>query len=720
MLGDSKSSLRKSGGLKYMACRKGSRDLPEDFANHFEWENLDEKHHGEQGCFKPPMPVEISATALFFRKGHSDTSSWSCNRSHIRESLLAPRIVCIIVLYLHWSWCNPSKENQKGHNWWAQRKKELLCQTNKPITHGIIALLCEDEASAPLPNNPLEIEGMERMEKEAEDVFNHGGLDDAWWFLLRSSEAQVGVGSRIMPGSALETMSSLPFFQVWNSYAHFLLLMHLVLIQVLGISSCQSQQWMCWSLWCGSSIWLCFVDCRGLCLCGHMNGTCPHWKTWSVPILLCFVRLSCNDGSGPWWEGRPWGTGGLSKDVLTTFLLSGTSWETIPKMRLDRGSINMSQPCPCTRFSLPSSRGRPRRRCGFMTTYFHHGFVMTIPNQSCNIFWLPWKWKIFVTMVIIDCQGVLINFIANHYTGVFARILPFQGRDSSSTRAVVVPLPGMGHSMKWHRNLRLGQSWTPITKRVKVKPSGRFEKWFAKGIWHMHTHAGMFSQGQDLYHQHRSGSTVWDQFLTERDCEKRGPSIKQRAATLATMNQENGGGAAYRIEELAGMKIFWRSRWTHLCKIPWFEYRISERVGNCTPGPNRDRQIAGRVGRGKPRRGTCVTAAIHGLQFFGTPARNHWLASMAQWLVSTETWCWRGPEFGTIWESRDPKRPWQILSETLCDKLDGKTKCLNIELNLFMKTWATMIRKSEWLPFHLPWERKVRKNQERDGFRPGN
>ena len=36
MLNDSKSLLRKSGGLKYMAYRKGNRDLPEDFASEFQ------------------------------------------------------------------------------------------------------------------------------------------------------------------------------------------------------------------------------------------------------------------------------------------------------------------------------------------------------------------------------------------------------------------------------------------------------------------------------------------------------------------------------------------------------------------------------------------------------------------------------------------------------------------------------------------------------------
>ena len=48
-LNDAKSLLRRSGGVKYMAYRKGNRDLSEDHHKHFSvGRSLDEEHHGQQ------------------------------------------------------------------------------------------------------------------------------------------------------------------------------------------------------------------------------------------------------------------------------------------------------------------------------------------------------------------------------------------------------------------------------------------------------------------------------------------------------------------------------------------------------------------------------------------------------------------------------------------------------------------------------------------------
>ena len=72
VLNDSKFLLRKSRGLKYMANRKGNRDLPEDFAKHLKWEEAWMKSIMEnKGAFKPPMPVETSTTSLFSGKTSS-------------------------------------------------------------------------------------------------------------------------------------------------------------------------------------------------------------------------------------------------------------------------------------------------------------------------------------------------------------------------------------------------------------------------------------------------------------------------------------------------------------------------------------------------------------------------------------------------------------------------------------------------------------------------
>ena len=65
-LNDAKSLLRRSGGVKYMAYRKGNRDLSEDHHKHLQWEEawmrsiMDNK--GEN---KPPMPTETSITSPF-------------------------------------------------------------------------------------------------------------------------------------------------------------------------------------------------------------------------------------------------------------------------------------------------------------------------------------------------------------------------------------------------------------------------------------------------------------------------------------------------------------------------------------------------------------------------------------------------------------------------------------------------------------------------------
>ena len=65
-LNDAKSLLRRSGGKKYMAYRKGNRDLSEDHHKHLQWEEawmrsiMDNK--GEN---KPPMPTETSITSPF-------------------------------------------------------------------------------------------------------------------------------------------------------------------------------------------------------------------------------------------------------------------------------------------------------------------------------------------------------------------------------------------------------------------------------------------------------------------------------------------------------------------------------------------------------------------------------------------------------------------------------------------------------------------------------
>ena len=130
-----------------------------------------------KGAFQPPMPVETSTTSLF--SGQTKVTLRVDLATGVKsEKVSWPQGLCSSLS----GTCidldaTPPKKARKVTADEPKVKKEMPCQTNKPINHGIIDLLCEDEASAPLPNPPLEIEGMEYMEEEFEDVFNHGGLD---------------------------------------------------------------------------------------------------------------------------------------------------------------------------------------------------------------------------------------------------------------------------------------------------------------------------------------------------------------------------------------------------------------------------------------------------------------------------------------------------------------------------------------------------------------
>ena len=87
-LNDAKSLLRRSGGVKYMAYRKGNRDLSENHHKHLQWEEtwmrsiMDNK--GEN---KPPMPTETSITSPFSCK---TTVSIQVHLEETRKLLLSP------------------------------------------------------------------------------------------------------------------------------------------------------------------------------------------------------------------------------------------------------------------------------------------------------------------------------------------------------------------------------------------------------------------------------------------------------------------------------------------------------------------------------------------------------------------------------------------------------------------------------------------------------
>lgn len=181
-LNDAKSLLRRSGGVKYMAYRKGNRDLSEDHHKHLQWEEawmrsiMDNK--GEN---KPPMPTETSITSPF-----------SCKTTvsiqvHLEESGPAPAIkressffrqtlrdgipgACIDLDM------SPPKKARKVPESLPAIKEETHATATRPMNYGLIDLVSEDEDEPPT-NPPLEIAGMEMIENE-EDVFNHGyGVD---------------------------------------------------------------------------------------------------------------------------------------------------------------------------------------------------------------------------------------------------------------------------------------------------------------------------------------------------------------------------------------------------------------------------------------------------------------------------------------------------------------------------------------------------------------
>ena len=81
LLNESKFLLCQSGGVKYMAYRKGNRDVPEDLAKHLKWEEAWMRSVMEnKGAFKPPMPVEISTSPPFSEKTTVTLSGCSFRR----------------------------------------------------------------------------------------------------------------------------------------------------------------------------------------------------------------------------------------------------------------------------------------------------------------------------------------------------------------------------------------------------------------------------------------------------------------------------------------------------------------------------------------------------------------------------------------------------------------------------------------------------------------
>ena len=178
-LNDAKSLLRRSGGVKYMAYRKGNRDLSEDHHKHLQWEEawmrsiMDNK--GEN---KPPMPTETSITSPFSRQTTVSIQvhleefgpappikrESSFSRQPLRDGI--PGACTDLDM-------SPPKKARKVPESLPAIKEETHATATRPMNYGLIDLVSEDEDEPPT-NPPLE---MEMVENE-EDVFNHGyGVD---------------------------------------------------------------------------------------------------------------------------------------------------------------------------------------------------------------------------------------------------------------------------------------------------------------------------------------------------------------------------------------------------------------------------------------------------------------------------------------------------------------------------------------------------------------
>ena len=184
-LDSSKSLLRQSGGLKYLAYRKGNRDLPEDFAKHLQWEEAWMRSVMDRSGPKPPMPVETRWTSPFGDGQPKlilqvSLGQGAADRPIKKEPSAFFRTLSATTGCIHLDSTPPRKSRKV-----ATIKQENMNNMAKPINYGVIDLLSEGEGEDPLaapmssrptvlPNPALEIEGV-HAEMDEHDVFQFGG-----------------------------------------------------------------------------------------------------------------------------------------------------------------------------------------------------------------------------------------------------------------------------------------------------------------------------------------------------------------------------------------------------------------------------------------------------------------------------------------------------------------------------------------------------------------